>query len=575
MAQGTPIIGIDLGTTNSAVAVVERGVPRIIPDEAGEKIIPSVVALSPEGQFVVGRTALNLLVLHPDRAVRSVKRRMGAELPIRLGEGEYTPQRISAHILAHLRQMAETALRTPIWKAVITVPAFFSDAQRRATKEAGEIAGLEVVRIINEPTAAALAHGLGREADERLLVYDLGGGTFDVSVIEQKRGVTEVLASHGNNHLGGDDFDAQLARHLSGRFSERHPGQDLTKDPRALARLLRAAEAAKVALSNKAVQRVTEEFIVREGVRPLHLDMEVRRQEFQDLIRDLLDETLKSIHLALEDSGLKADQIQRVLLVGGSTRIPAVWELIRKSLGKEPHAEINPEEAVALGAAIQAAIISGAPVDSVLVDVAPHSLGVEYAEVHNGVLVTDLYQVMIRRNTTIPASASMAFYTLAPDQDTVEIRVYQGSDPQASRNTALGQFEFRGISPVGNSRRGREFIIQFDYDLDGIVHVSAYDRRSGKKKAIEVHTVRGGPARRRDLCFSPKDPSAEVRLKEVASLLERAGRLEEKYQGKGDDMTVTRLHELSQELSLKTEKGDLAAAGSAINDLYDLVYDLE
>ncbi|MCZ6602561.1 MAG: Hsp70 family protein, partial [Planctomycetota bacterium] len=328
-------------------------------------------------------------------------------------------------------------------------------------------------------------------------------------------------------------------------------------------------------LSTRAVTRMTEEFIVREGIRPLHLDLEIRRQEFQDLIRDLLDGTLKSINLALDDASLKPEDIQRVLLVGGSTRIPAVWELIRKSMGREPHADINPEEAVALGAAIQAAIIDGAPVDSVLVDIAPHSLGVEFSEVHNGVLVTDLYQVMIRRNTTIPATASMAFYTLTPDQDSVEIRVYQGSDPQASRNTSLGRFEFTGITPSGTSRRGREFIIQFDYDLDGIVNVSAFDRRSGKKEVIEVHTVRGGPTRRRDLCFSPKDPSAEIKLKEVESLIERASRLEKRLDEEGDATKVNRLHELTQQLSLETEKGNLTAAGSAISDLYNLVYDLE
>ena len=573
--SAAPIIGIDLGTTNSAVAVVEKGVPRMLPGPDGERIVPSVVGVSLEGDVLVGVEALNLCVSHPERTVRSVKRRMGSDEPIRLVDRDFSPQEVSALILGHLRAQAEEALRRPVKKAVITVPAYFSDSQRRATKEAGELAGLQVLRIINEPTAAALAYGLGKNDDERLLVFDLGGGTFDVSVIEQKGGVTEVLASHGNNRLGGDDFDALLARHCAQVFAKRHPDIDLMGDRRAYSRLQRAAEAAKIELSAKAVTRITEEFIAKNGDKPVHLDFEIQRQTFAGLIGELLDRTLRSLQIALEDSGLRHDQVDRILLVGGSTRIPAVWEVLRRSLGKEPHADIHPEEAVALGAAVQGAIIAGAPIDSVLVDVAPHSLGVEYAEVHNGVLVNDLYQVMICRNTTIPTSASMAFYTLTPDQDTVEIRVYQGSEPAASRNTPLGRFEFTDISASGDQRRGREFIIQFDYDLDGIVQVSANDRRSGKKRGIQVHTVKGGPVRRADLSFSPKDPTSEVRLKEVANLLDKAKRLEERYTTEGDEVTVKRLHELTRALSLHTEKGDLGSAGTSMDQLYDLIYNLE
>ena len=470
-------VGIDLGTTFSLVGVVQEGCPIVLAHD-GERLLPSVVGLSPEGELLVGTLARNQYVLEPENTVRSIKRKMGTDERITLGGQAYSPQEISAHILRELKTRAERAFGEPMKRAVITVPAFFTDAARQATRDAGEIAGFDVARIINEPTAAALAFGLDRQEDQKVAVYDLGGGTFDVSIVELSQGVIEVRASHGNTRLGGDDFDQLIVDHLAESFRAQY-GVDLREDPRGLARLLHAAERAKIALSDSPYARITEEFIARRDQRTLHLDLELSREELQNLIRPLVRSTLESVDRALKDAGLRPRDLSKVLLVGGSTRIPLVREQLAQHLGREPSVEVHPDEAVALGAAIQGAIVDGAPVDAVLVDVAPHSLGIETMHTVLDHLLADRYAVLIPRNTAIPCSKAESFYTLTPEQDRVRVRAFQGEEQVASRNALLGEFLFEGISPspTGGSR---EIVVSFDYDVNGMVQVSALDRRTNR-----------------------------------------------------------------------------------------------
>jgi molecular chaperone DnaK len=481
------IIGIDLGTTFSAVGLVRDGIPDIVPS-GDERIIPSVVGLAPDGGLLVGTPARNQYALYPERTIRSIKRQMGRGTEVQLGERSYTPQQISALILRELRRAAETQLGQPVERAVITVPAYFSDAARQATREAGEIAGFTVERIINEPTAAALAYGLDR-ADERQLVavYDLGGGTFDVSIIELDSGVIEVRASHGNTQLGGDDFDERLRELLIERFVATH-GVNPQDDPRAMARLLRAAEAAKITLSTRPSARIQEEYLLTVEGRPLHLETEVQREEFEAAIADLLDGTIESLDTALQDAGLSVDQLDKVLFVGGSTRIPLVWALVREHTGIEPAVAVNPDEAVALGAAVQAAIIAGEPLDAILVDVTSHSLGIEIAEFEQGRVIPDHYSVIIPRNTTVPTSRAEVYSGLYPSQTVIDLKIYQGEHPVASQNTLLGEFRFEDLRPEAPGMPPR-ITVQFDFDLNGMVSVSAVDRGSGKQTRTTVHAA--------------------------------------------------------------------------------------
>lgn len=478
------IVGIDLGTTNSSVAVVIDGKPQIIPDEYGQKLVPSVVGISPEGELLVGQAAKNQYVLYPEQTVKSIKRKMGSEEEVELAGKRYKPQEISAFILRKLKKMAEDFLGEPAEKAVITVPAYFSDAQRQATKDAGEIAGLEVVRIINEPTAAALAYGTDRGEDGLFLIYDLGGGTFDVSIVEIQSGIIEVRATHGNNHLGGDDFDQKIAETLLSFFKE-ETSIDLSDDRKALARLNRAAENAKIALSDQPIAQVTEEFLAKKGMRARHLDMEFSRAEFNDLIETLVNSTVDLLRNAVVDAGIKVGDLEKVLLVGGSTRIPLVQEVVEMATSKPPHGEINPEEVVALGAAIQAAIIAGEPIDAILVDVTPFSLGIEVAEFSLGRLVPDRYSVIIKRNTPIPVTKSEIYSTLFPEQEKVHVQVYQGEHRIASRNRLLGDFMIEGFKPNKDGSLP-SFIVTFDFDINGILNVTARNKQSGKEEKITI-----------------------------------------------------------------------------------------
>ncbi|MCL4871120.1 MAG: Hsp70 family protein [Anaerolineae bacterium] len=483
------IIGIDLGTTNSGVALVQDGQPVMLP-HGRERIIPSVVGYTSGGQWLVGTPARNQYVLDPENTVVSIKRKMGQDYRVTLGGNTFTPPEISAFILRELKEIAERNLGQPVTEAVITVPAYFSDGQRQATKDAGRIAGLNVRRIINEPTAAALAYGLNLQEDQMALVYDLGGGTFDVSLVEMMGGVVEVRASHGNTQLGGDDFDQRLAEMLADWFAEEH-GVDVRQERRAWARLIRAAEQAKIALSDHPYTWIKEAYLVeKEGV-PLHLEYELSREDFVSLITDLLEETLESIDQVLSDGQVGKEEVDQVLLVGGSTRIPAVWEIVAGHVGIEPQVAINPDEAVALGAAVQAAIIAGDPIDTILVDVTPHSLGIAVAErTFMGDIVTDRYKPLIHRNSTIPVSKEDRFFALHPDQDMIKIQVYQGEKPVASHNTFLGDFSITGLKAVIPGETP-EITVQFDLDLNGMLQVRARDRASGQIKEIQVEATVG------------------------------------------------------------------------------------
>jgi len=475
------VIGIDLGTTNSCVAVMEGGEAVVIPNAEGNRTTPSVVAFKKDGERIVGEAAKRQAITNPDRTIISIKRHMGTNHKVKIDDKEYTPQEISAMILQKLKADAEAYLGTPVTKAVITVPAYFNDSQRQATKDAGKIAGLEVLRIVNEPTAAALAYGLDKQdKDQTILVFDLGGGTFDVSILELGDGIFEVKATSGDNHLGGDDFDQAIIDYLVAEFKKEH-GVDLSKDRAALQRLKDAAEKAKKELSTMLTTTISLPFItVVDGV-PQHMEMNLTRAKFEELTAHLVERTLGPTRQALSDAGLTPADIDKVVLVGGSTRIPAVQEAIKKLIGKEPHKGVNPDEVVALGAAIQAGVLTGDVKDVVLLDVTPLSLGIETA---GGV-----FTKMIERNTTIPTSKSQIFTTYADNQTSVEIHVLQGERAMAADNKTLGRFILSDIPPA--PRGVPQIEVTFDIDANGIVHVSAVDKGTGKSQRITITSSSG------------------------------------------------------------------------------------
>jgi molecular chaperone DnaK len=478
------IVGIDLGTTNSEVAVVRDGQPIVLAED-GEPILPSVVGLSADGRLLVGQAAKNQYVLAPERTVRSIKRKMGQDVTVPVGDQEYRPQEISAMILRTLRDRAARQLGQPVTKAVITVPAYFNDAQRQATREAGELAGLEVVRILNEPTAAALAYDPGGRDLRRVLVYDLGGGTFDVSVVAAEEGVVEVLASHGDTQLGGDDFDDLLLKLVCDRFVDAH-GIDLRENRAARARLLQAVETAKRQLSDHPFARIEEEFIAEKGGVALHLTQEITREEYENLIRPLIDRTMDCVQRALDDANLTGRQIDQVVLVGGSTRTPLITHLLEDRLVQPAHKEVNPDLIVAMGAALQGAIIAGSDVGSVLVDVTPHSLGIKCLDESPSTFgMPFLYRFapIIERNTPLPASRSELFRTVEDRQSNVEIDVYQGEDDDVRRNYRVGRFLVEGLAAVP---AGNQIVVQLDLNLDGMLRVSAREKATGLQKQIAI-----------------------------------------------------------------------------------------
>ena len=469
------IIGIDLGTTNSCVSVIEGGEPVVIPNAEGARTTPSVVAFSKDGERMVGNVAKRQAITNPEKTISSIKRHMGSDYKVNIDGKAYTPQEISAIILQKLKSDAEAYLGEKVTEAVITVPAYFTDSQRQATKDAGKIAGLDVKRIINEPTAAALAFGIDKEDDQKVMVYDLGGGTFDVSIIEMGDGVQEVLATAGNNHLGGDDFDKKVMDYIIAQFKS-ETGIDLSNDKMAMQRVKEAAEKAKIDLSGMTTAQISLPFITADATGPKHLETTLTRAKFNEMTADLVEATMGPVRQAMKDSGLSMNDIDKILLVGGSTRIPAVQEAIQKFSGKEPFTGINPDECVAMGAALQGGVLGGDVKGLLLLDVTPLSLGIE--------TMGGVNTVIIERNTTIPTKKSQIFSTAADNQTSVEVHVLQGEREFAKDNKTLGMFHLDGILPA---RRGVPQIeVTFDIDANGIVHVSAKDLGTGKQQEISI-----------------------------------------------------------------------------------------
>ena len=469
------IIGIDLGTTNSCVSVIEGGEPVVIPNAEGARTTPSVVAFSKDGERMVGNVAKRQAITNPEKTISSIKRHMGSDYKVNIDGKAYTPQEISAIILQKLKSDAEAYLGEKVTEAVITVPAYFTDSQRQATKDAGKIAGLDVKRIINEPTVAALAFGIDKEDDQKVMVYDLGGGTFDVSIIEMGDGVQEVLATAGNNHLGGDDFDKKVMDYIIAQFKS-ETGIDLSNDKMAMQRVKEAAEKAKIDLSGMTTAQISLPFITADATGPKHLETTLTRAKFNEMTADLVEATMGPVRQAMKDSGLSMNDIDKILLVGGSTRIPAVQEAIQKFSGKEPFKGINPDECVAMGAALQGGVLGGDVKGLLLLDVTPLSLGIE--------TMGGVNTVIIERNTTIPTKKSQIFSTAADNQTSVEVHVLQGEREFAKDNKTLGMFHLDGILPA---RRGVPQIeVTFDIDANGIVHVSAKDLGTGKQQEISI-----------------------------------------------------------------------------------------
>ena len=540
------IIGIDLGTTNSCVAVIEGGEAVVIPNAEGARTTPSVVAFKKDGERIVGRVAKQQAVSAPDRTIASIKRDMGTDRKVTIDGKSYTPQEISAMTLAKLKQDAEAYLGDTVTEAVITVPAYFTDAQRQATKDAGKIAGLEVKRIINEPTAAALAYGIDKEADQKIMVYDLGGGTFDVSIIEMGDGVQEVLATAGNNRLGGDDFDQKIVDWLVASFKS-ETGVDLSTDKMAVQRLREAAEKAKIELSGSTSSNINLPFITADATGPKHLDMTLTRAKFNELTASLVDATMAPVRQALSDSGLSASQIDKVLLVGGSTRIPAVQEAIQKFMGKEPFKGINPDECVAMGAAIQGGVLGGEVKGLLLLDVTPLSLGVETM---GGVMTK-----VIDRNTTIPTKKSQIFSTAQDNQPSVEVHVLQGEREFARDNKTLGMFHLDGIAPA---RRGVPQIeVTFDIDANGIVNVSAKDLGTGREQHITITSSTN---------MSKEDVEKAVQEAEQYASEDKARREAVDTRNNADQM-VYQCEKTIEEMGDKLDANDKADRETKMNDL--------
>ncbi|MCM3442066.1 molecular chaperone DnaK [Metabacillus halosaccharovorans] len=565
------IIGIDLGTTNSCVAVLEGGEPKVIPNPEGNRTTPSVVAFK-NGERQVGEVAKRQAITNPNTII-SIKRHMGTDHKVEVEGKNYTPQELSAIILQHLKSYAEEYLGEPVTKAVITVPAYFNDAERQATKDAGKIAGLEVERIINEPTAAALAYGLDKtDEDQTILVYDLGGGTFDVSVLELGDGVFEVRSTAGDNRLGGDDFDQVIIDYLVAEFKKEN-GIDLSKDKMALQRLKDAAEKAKKDLSGVTSTQISLPFITAGEAGPLHLEVSLSRAKFDELSSDLVERTMGPVRQALSDADLSANEIDKVILVGGSTRIPAVQEAIKKALGKEPHKGVNPDEVVALGASIQGGVITGDVKDVVLLDVTPLSLGIE--------TMGSVFTKLIERNTTIPTSKSQVFSTAADNQTAVDIHVLQGERPMAADNKTLGRFQLTDIPPA--PRGVPQIEVSFDIDKNGIVNVRAKDLGTNKEQAITIKSNTGLSDDEIDRMVKEAEENAdadkarkeEVELRnEADQLVFQTEKTLKDLEGKVDEAEVAKANEAKDALKSAIESNNLEEIKAKKEALQTIVQEL-
>ena len=577
------IIGIDLGTTNSEVAIAVDGRVEVLEIDTGTRLLPSVVGLDDAGDLLVGQPAKNQAALYPERTVRSVKRRMGSDETITLGEQTYSPQEISALILRRLKRVAEARLGETVTRAVITVPAYFSDAQRQATRQAGEIAGLEVARIINEPTAAALAYEAGAAAERQLLVYDLGGGTFDVSVVAIEADVVEVRASHGNNHLGGDDFDAKIVAHLLAHLQQEHD-VDASASVAAMARLQRAAENAKIALSDRPYVTIEEEYLLEKDGRPVNLSLELARADYEAMIEPYVEETLRAMHTALSGAGLTSSDLDEVLLVGGATRTPVIARRLEAELGLAPRGDIDPDLCVAAGAAGQAAVIAGAPARSVLVDITPYTFGTSALGELNGEPYTYCFVPVIRKNTPIPVTKSEVFYTAYDSQPAVDVQIYQGEDPDALNNTEIGHFRIEGLRDVP---AGNPVIMTCTLDLDGILSVTSREKDTDVENSIRIDKALAGldagqmdDARQRigrllEGETAPADTAAsgaaDKNAAEAKALIAKAETLMEHANAADREDLVDGVEQINEALA----DNDDTALSAAIEQLSDLVYYLE
>lgn len=577
------IIGIDLGTTNSEVALVRNGQAEVLEIQNGSRLLPSVVGLADDGALLVGESALNQYALRPENTIKSIKRKMGGEARVELGGHIYTPQEISAIILKRLKEIAEKHLGETVESAVITVPAYFSDAQRQATRDAGEIAGLQVARIINEPTAAALAYESNYKGQKQIMVFDLGGGTFDISIVRLEEGVVEVLASHGDNHLGGDDFDQKIIDYIQEHLEERYDLQadDLTSQ--AKARIKRAAEQAKITLSNNPFATLEEEYLLEWKGQMIHLSLELERHSYEDMIQEYVDKTLEAAHIALDGAGLSVSALDEILLVGGATRTPVISARLENELGLQPRSEVDPDLCVSTGAAIQGAIISGQQISSVLVDVTPYTFGTSALAELDGELYPHTFIPLIRKNSAIPISKSDAFCTSFDNQECVEVMVYQGEEKDALNNTKIGSFQMEGLSKVP---QGNMIIATFSLDINGILQVSAKEKDTGMEVSITIDNAMAqfegqqmeeAKTRIGQLFEGEMDAEEEsdkIRQREqtqARALIEKAERLMESA-GEEDREDLV---DMVEQLNDAQAKGSDREVQSAIEQLADLIFYLE